>query len=121
MTSENEVHRSLVREFELLQSDPVSWPITSNMVEETPTRFNSWGRKSLSFGTMDRSALGSPTTTSVLGSRRKQACFMEVMTAVTEPSRALSALVQARWKEEQKDVHLCRPLNLSSPIRRWVP
>ena len=35
---------------------------------------------------MGKSDLGSPTTTSVLGSRRKQACFMAVITAVTEPS-----------------------------------
>ena len=40
----------------------------------------------MSFGTIGKSDLGSPTTTSVLGSRRKQACFMAVMTAVTEPS-----------------------------------
>ena len=38
----------------------------------------------MSLGTMGKSYLGSPTTISVLGSRRKQACFMAVMMAVTE-------------------------------------
>ena len=40
----------------------------------------------MSLGTMGKSYLGSLTTTSVLGSRRKQACFVDVTTAVTGSS-----------------------------------
>ena len=84
---EHKVHCPLVRELEFLANDAVNWLKTLSLVAQTLTRFNSWGRNNLSLGTMGKSYLGSPTTTSVLGSRRKQACFMAVMIAVTGLSR----------------------------------
>jgi hypothetical protein len=48
---------------------------------------------------MGKSCLGSPTTTSVLGSRRKQACFMAVMTAVTGFKYRISTGMVTKKKE----------------------